>query len=137
MQVLTVENVSPSKSGKALRVKAGGNWYGAKKDSGITAGATIEAEVEDGEFGLWINKWKPANGSAAPQGSASESAAAGTSRGPTQGQSKDREHAAAAPVWGNFVSNQVAHAIQAGLITDPTHIKVWAAAAKQAFTELA
>lgn len=122
---LSVESVGPSKSGKALRVKAGGKWYGAKKDSGITAGQTIEAEVEDGEFGLWINKWKPVNGSAAPQGGAGTSAAGSAAP------------AGAAPVWSNFVSNQVAHAIQAGLITNPEHIKLWAAAAKQAFVELA
>ena len=42
----------------------------------------------------------------------------------------------AAPVWANFVSNQVAHAIAAGRIDDPEQIKVWAAAAKTAFMEL-
>ncbi len=44
--------------------------------------------------------------------------------------------AGAAPVWANFVSNQVAHAIAAGRIDDPEQIKVWAAAAKAAFMEL-
>ena len=127
MQVLTVESVGPSKSGKALRVKAGGNWYGAKKDSGITAGATIEAEVEDGEFGLWINKWKPANGSAAPQAGATNTERPGVATQP----------AGAAPVWLPFASNTVAHAINGGLITSPEQVKLWAAAAKQAFTELA
>lgn len=126
---LTVESVGPSKSGKALRVKANGNWYGAKKDSGITTGSTIEAEVSDGQFGLWIDRWKAisGNGSAAPQGSTGTAPDKSPGVGP----------AGAAPIWGNFVSNQVAHAIQAGLITDPSQIKLWAAAAKQAFTELA
>lgn len=125
---LTIESVGPSKSGKALRVKAGGKWYGANKDSGISSGMTIEAEVEDGEFGLWINKWKAVNGSAAPQGHpVTEPRTASSSAGT----------AGAAPVWSNFVSNQVAHAIQAGLIQSPEQIKLWAAAAKQAFTELA
>jgi hypothetical protein len=118
---LTVESVGPSKSGKALRVKAGGDWYGAKKDSGLSAGMTIEADVSDGEYGKWIDKWKAVNGSAqhTPDAGAKAPAAAG-----------------AAPMWGNFVSNQVAHAIQAGLITDPSQIKLWAAAAKQAYCEL-
>lgn len=125
MQVLTIESVGPSKSGKALRVKAGGKWYGAKKDSGLTAGTTIEAEVSDGEYGLWIDKYKPVNGGAAPQSAVPARAATPVGS------------AVAAPVWANFVSNQVAHAIQAGLITTPEQIKLWAAAAKQAFTELA
>lgn len=123
---LRIESVGPSKSGKSIRVKANGSWYGADKDSGITAGSTIEAEVSNGDFGAWIDKWRAVNGSAAPQVSGSEPG------------SKDRPTtpAAAVPVWGNFVSNQVAHAIQAGLITDPSHIKVWAAAAKSAYEEL-
>ena len=131
MQTLTVENVTTSKSGKALRVLAGGVWYGAKKDSGLAKGMTVEAEVSDGEYGKWIDKYKPVNGSAAPQQSPSGSLPAGS---PVAGQAPA---AGAAPLWGNFVSNQVAHAIQAGLITEPSHIKLWAAAAKQANMELA
>jgi hypothetical protein len=130
---LTVENVTTAKSGKSLRVKASGEWYGAKKDSGIKAGTTIEAEVSDGDYGKWIDSYKLVNGSAAPQaGMPSVSdGQVGTPRAPSL------PPAGAAPVWSNFVSNQVAHAIQAGLITDPAHIKLWAAAAKQAFVELA
>lgn len=125
---LQIESVGPSKSGKALRVKANGTWYGAKKDSGISAGMTIEADTSNGDFGLWIDKWKPVNGSAAPQSSPAQTAGSGVAaQAPSGG---------AAPVWGNFVSNQVAHAIQAGLITSPEQIKLWAAAAKQAYIEL-
>lgn len=127
---LTIDSVGPSKSGKALRIKANGSWYGAKKDSGLTQGMTIDAEVSNGDYGAWIDKWKAVNGSAAPQ-----SSPAGLPAGsPVAGQAPS---GGAAPVWGNFVSNQVAHAIQAGLITSPEQIKIWAAAAKQAFTELA
>jgi hypothetical protein len=114
---LSVEQVTTAKTGKSLRVKANGEWYGAKKDSGITAGTTIEAEVSDGDYGKWIDKWKAVEG---PNGS------------------KPAPHVpTGAPAWGNFVSNQVAHAIQAGLITSPDQIKVWAAAAKTAYEELA
>lgn len=128
---LTVESVSPSKSGKALRVKAGGSWYGAKKDSGISVGMVIDAEVSNGEFGAWIDKYKTVNGSAAPQADRPGEAIANRA-----GARAETGPAVAAPVWSNFVSNQVAHAIQAGLITDPSQIKVWAAAAKQAYIEL-
>jgi hypothetical protein len=122
--LLNVESVSPSKSGKALRVKAGADWYGAKKDSGITKGMTIEAEIEDGEYGKWIGKYKAvngSNGSSAPQSSPPPSSSGAVG---------------AAPIWANFVSNQVAHAIQSGHITSPEQIKIWAAAAKTAFVEL-
>lgn len=112
---LHVENVTPAKTGKSLRIKANGEWYGAKKDSGITQGTTIEAEVSDGDYGKWIDKWKAVSN--------------GATSTPVQ-------HSGT-PAWGNFVSNQVAHAIQAGLITTPDQIKVWAAAAKQAYVELA
>lgn len=123
---LTVENVTTAKTGKSLRVKANGDWYGAKKDSGIAAGMTIEAEVEDGQFGKWINAYKKVgNGSAAPQA------------GPGAGHSTAANPAGAAPVWLPFASNTVAHAINAGIIKEPADVKAWAAAAKQAFQELA
>ncbi len=38
--------------------------------------------------------------------------------------------------WMPFVSNTVAHAIAANIITEPGLIKVWAAAAKQAALEI-
>ena len=129
MKTLTIDAVTDSKTGKSLRVKAGEDWYGANKDSGLTKGMTVEAEVSDGEYGKWIDKWKPTNGSAEPQVSPkTQVERTGAAPSPS---------VVSAPVWGNFVSNQVAHAIQAGLITDPSQIKLWAAAAKQAFVELA
>ena len=117
---------------KSLVVSAGDGDYFAKKDSGISGllvGKTIDAEVEvsnyNGKVYKWIGLWKE---SAAPQVSPkTQVERTGAAPSPS---------AAAAPLWGNFVSNQVAHAIQAGLITDPSHLKVWAAAAKQAYMEL-
>ena len=38
--------------------------------------------------------------------------------------------------WMPFVSNTVAHAIAANMINEPTQIKLWAAAAKQAALEI-
>ena len=123
--LLTIESVGPSKSGKALRVKAGGNWYGANKDSGLAAGMTIEAQVEDGQYGKWIGAYTPktnGNGHAGQQTSSpSSSSGAG----------------AAAPVWLPFASNTVAHAIQAGHITQPGQVSAWAKAAKEAVEALA
>ena len=109
---------------KSLAVTADGKEYLAKKDSGITAGMNIEAQIETSEYNgktyHWIKKWKASGNGQSGQVATTPNVAPFT-----------------APLWGNFVSNQVAHAIQAGLITDPSQIKLWAAAAKQAFVELA
>ena len=111
---LSVSAVKPL--AKSLAITAGGKEYLAKKDSGITSGMTIEAEVEDSDYNgktyHWIKKYKAVNGSAA-----SATAGNGTA-------------------WLPFASNTVAHAINAGLIKDPSEVKQWAAAAKQAFEEL-
>jgi hypothetical protein len=125
---LTIENIKTNPSGKSCVVKAGGKDYFAKPNIGLSVGMTIDAETEvseyNGKSNIWIKKYKAVNGSAAPQNV-------------TDAGAKAPASAAAAPVWGNFVSNQVAHAIQAGLITTPEQIKLWAAAAKQAYMELA
>lgn len=126
MQLLTVESVQPAKTGKSLRVKANGEWYGAKKDSGIASGMTIEAETEDGDFGKWINKWRPSN--AAPQ-------VAQPARAAVDAQASSRTPAVAA-AWLPFASNTVAHAISAGYIKEPGHVSAWAKAAKEAFEAL-
>jgi len=64
----------------------------------------------------------------------------GLNTGPERAAGNGAAAAGGAPppdrFWMPFVSNTVAHAIQNGLITEPTHIKVWAAAAKQAALEL-
>lgn len=125
---LTIESIKTNPSGKSCVVKASGKDYFAKPNIGLAVGMTIDAETEVSEYNgkqnVWIKKYKASNESAA-QGSASAELPASRNGGNP-----------AAPLWGNFVSNQVAHAIQAGLITDPSQIKLWAAAAKQAYTEL-
>jgi len=116
---LTIESVKTNPSGKSMVVKAGGKDYLAKAGMPLQAGMTIEAETKDSLYNnktnTWIEKWKPV--SAAP---ASAPAANG-----------------AGNAWLPFASNTVAHAINAGLITTPDQVKVWAASAKQAFEELA
>ena len=106
-----VEGVSPSKSGKSFRIKIDGEWYGAGKDSGLDKmeGKTVEFSFEDGDFGPWIQEWKEAAGAPSAQGKQSSG-----------------------PWWMPFVSNTVAHAIQAGEIKDPKAISAWAKAAKDA-----
>lgn len=126
---LTVDRIKPT--AKSIVVTAGGKEYFAKKDSGITAGMTIDAETEDSDYNgksyCWIKKWK-AMSNAAPQ----SPAPAGTGS-PVVGHTP----AGAAPVWLPFASNTVAHAINAGIIKEPSDVKAWAAAAKQAYAELA
>lgn len=121
---LTVELVQPAKTGKSLRVKANGEWYGAKKDSGLTAGMVIDAEVSDGEFGKWIDKYKKANG-----GSAQPLTVSGVASLPNAAPHM-------APVWLPFASNTVAHAIQGGIITAPSQIEAWTRAVKEAFQKV-
>jgi len=124
--LLNVEAVKPTSTGKSLIVKANGKDYFAKPNSGIQAGMSIEAETKDsvfnGKTNTWIEKYRQVQ-NAAPQS-------------PSASSSSGQAAAGAAPVWANFVSNQVAHAIAAGRIEDPDQIKIWAAAAKAAFTEL-
>lgn len=120
---MKVEQVTTSKSGKALRVKAGGTWYGAKKDSGITAGMEIDAIIEDGNYGPWIAKYKVTT--AAP---AQAPATAPVNGGDHHGLTGDELR---------FVSNIVGTAIQAGKLTDPAEISAWAKAARMTLKELA
>ena len=116
---LNIESVKQTSSGKSLIVKAGGKDYFAKVGVGLSAGMTVDAETEESEFNgktnVWIKKWKPAQG-------ATQSQATGTSNG---------------SAWLPFASNTVAHAISSGLITSPEQVKAWAAAAKQAYQDLA
>lgn len=105
------EKVDLSKTGKSYRVKVGDAWYGAKKDTGIEQmrGKLIKFTVESGEYGQWITDPEVVSGGPA---------AANSSVGP----SSDR-------FYMSFVSNVVAHCIQAGLIKEPKDIGSWAKAA--------
>lgn len=109
MEQLVVEAVTTAKTGKSLRVKANGEWYGAKKDAALDKGWTILADVErDGDYGPWIKAFKKLD-STDPEVSKSK---------PTGG--------VVAPWWGPFMSNVVAHAIASGAIKEPGQIDAWA-----------
>lgn len=115
----TIEQVTLAKTGKSYRVKLGNEWVGAKKDSGIDmsfTGKTIEAEISDGDYGKWIEKWKIAT--------AAQTVAATISA--------DGINLAYLP----FVSNCVAHAIQSGQCEGPANIAAWANAAYTAASNL-
>ena len=120
--MVQVEEVMTAKTGKSLRVKLGGTWYGSSLDSGLNGakGQMIEAEIETGKFGPWIKGWKPV---AAPQVPPAPAVAAPKYAG---------DHGDNIQPWYMaFVSNTVAHAIEKGLITTPLGINEWALKAAQ------
>ena len=124
-----VEEVMPAKSGKSLRVKLGGTWYGANLDSGLNGakGQMIEAEIQTSDkFGPWIKGWRP---SAAPQvpSQAAPLTAPAAAAPRYAGEPGDNIQ----PWYMPFVSNTVAHAIAAGHCKAPEMIDQWALKAAQ------
>ena len=126
MPIGKVENVSPTKSGKALRVRIAGNYYNAFLDSGIdkVVGQTIDFQVTpDKGYGLGIGQWGPA--SSQPPASAPQAPIK-----PTGALERLTEPEL------RFVSNCVGQAITAKTITDPSEIGVWTKAAAAAVREV-
>lgn len=116
-----VATVEPSKSGKSWRVSLNGAWYGAYKDSGILDALQKNIYVITGTLekgGPWILKWKVADATTAI------ATPTPTTRTPVAAPTSN-----VAPWWMPFVSNTVAHAIQAGAIKEPGEIGKWAKAA--------
>jgi hypothetical protein len=113
---LIIESVKPTKTGKSLGIKASGKDYLAKTDSGIQVGMVIDAEIEttdyQGKTYTWIGKYKRVEGNGAAPASSGGLA------------------------WLPMASNLTAHAITAGLVKEPGEVKLWIAAAKQAFEEV-
>lgn len=109
---LTIESVQKTKSGKSLGVKAGGKDYLAKVDSGLQAGMVIDAETETSDYNgksyTWITKYKAV------------------------GKANGESHASGGMPWLPMASNTVAHAINAGLIKEPSDVKIWLMAVKEA-----
>ena len=123
MSQFRVDEVLPSKSGKAWRVRTGQTWYNAFGDSGIEGhvGKFIEAEIKTHEkFGAGIQKYKVLGETTQSQPQTHQNAP----RGP--------DEVTVAPYWQTFCSNVVANAIAAGLITKPEEIKAWTFAAMNA-----
>ena len=137
-----VEEVMPSKSGKALRVKLGGTWYNAFLDSGLNGmrGQMIEAEIQTNEkFGPSIKGWKPVAAPQVPpppQGGFPPAPAPAVAAPVPYNQEYKPVYAGEPgdniqPWYMAFVSNTVAHAIEKGLITTPLGINEWALKAAQ------
>lgn len=124
-----VGSVTLSQSAKSWRVAIGGKTYGANFDTKLdqALGKPIDFEWDDGKFGLWIKSWDfdRTRPTPAPQAAVAP---------PVQssGQSNGRGDR----YWLPFVSNQVAHAIAAGRIQQPTEMMAWAKAAYTAVTNL-
>lgn len=124
-----VEEVMTAKSGKSLRVKLGGTWYGANLDSGLNGakGQMIEAEIQTSEkFGPWIKGWRPSAVQqvppmASPSPSSQPAAAAPRYAGePTQLGDN------IVPWFWPSVSNVCSAAIEKGLINKPEELNQWA-----------
>ena len=127
-----VEQVTVSKSGKALRVLLGGTWYNAFLDSGLNGqvGKMIEAEIRTHDkFGAGVHTWKPVN--AAPQVAPALAAASPPSPAAAAPYKYAEPSDNVAPWYMPFVSNTVAHAIEKGLINSPVGINEWALKAAQ------
>ena len=122
MEIIRIDSVKSTPSGKSLIIKSGDATYFAKPASGLSAGMTIEAETKESEFNgkinVWIDKWKDAPKGAAPSAQTSAPAGGDVMR------------------YMPFVSNTVAHAISAGLVKEPHEVTAWAHAAATAAKEL-
>ena len=126
-----------------------GQKYLGNLDCGLNAavGQWIEAEIQpskDPKYPGWVGKWTFVSAApsapgpvpnAAPQvpppftpPQAAPAVAAPIHREPVYAEPSKN----VAPWWMPFVSNAVAHAIQAGIITSPNQIKPWVDAARVA-----
>ena len=136
-----VEEVTMSKSGKALRVKLGGTWYNAFLDSGLNGakGKMIEAQIQSSDkYGPSITGWKEVVGVQiiaptlpvpAPQ-YAQPTAAAPVTRTREPEYAKPAPVGTVAPYWLPMASNTVNAAIVAGLIREPNNVSIWVRAVR-------
>ena len=77
MPIGKVEEVTKTKSGKALRVKFNGAWYGAFLDSGLdgAVGKMIDVAITpDKGFGLGLGQWAYSQSTPPPEQPAKQSA---------------------------------------------------------------
>jgi hypothetical protein len=119
-----VSEVKQSKSGKSYSVMIGGARYSAKLDSKIdqAMGKAIDFSVDPSDYKgttiNWVRDWD------FDRNPAQETT--------TLGAIVPASAKVATPVdrfYMPFISNVIAHAIQAGLIKDPTQLGPWARAA--------
>ena len=116
MTTIRIDDIMDSKTGKSWRVKSGDKWYGASKDllSLGDKGKTFEVKISASDFGPWID-----SAIAPGQPTGISGAVSGSAQG-------------SAPWWMPFASNVCAHGIAAGIIKEPSDLKAWVFAAKNA-----
>ena len=135
-----LESCEPTKSGKAWRVKLGGNYYNAFKDSGIEnyVGQMIEAEITTSEkYGPAVAAFRPVAGQAT---STPPPIRTGYTAPPTAPHkepvyAEPAKAGTVAPFWWPSVSNVWAAAITAGLIKSANDLEVWAQGVYMAATK--
>ena len=133
-----VESCEKTKSGKAWRVRASGQYYNAFLDSGIEnyVGKYIEAEIHTHEkYGSSIAAFKPVAAPQVPVAHAGTppplpAAAAPYSREPQYAE--PAKPGSVAPYWLPMASNVVAHAIAAGKIENANQVAAWVRAVQMA-----
>jgi hypothetical protein len=129
-----IEQAQMSKSGKTLRIKVGDNWYSTNNFALESAvGRTVQFEVGTSEYMgntiYWANDAELVIDHGAPAPS-NPAAAANIPAPRPQPQSQTPSGSdLTARDFMPFTSNQVAHAIAAGLITKPEDIATWTKAA--------
>ena len=125
----TVTEAKLSKSGKSYIVQIAGQGYFAKLDSKLdqAVGQSIDYSVDpqnyQGKTINWIRDWDFDRAPSAPP--VMGSAIPAQAPQPAKQSNGDRW-------WLNFVSNVVAHAVQAGHIKTTQELRVWAVGARSA-----
>ena len=121
----TIEQAQPSKSGKTLRIKVGDTWYSTDNWALQQAmGRQVQFDVGTSDFRgntiYFANNAELVTDVAAPEHPAPQAGR------PAVAPSAPAANELTARDFMPFTSNQVAHAIQAGLIKEPTDIMRWA-----------
>lgn len=126
-----IQAIEYSKKG-APKFKVNNSWYYAGRCKVDTLHVGAEIEFESKTFGEQNNLnglewWKPAlSGQSAP--------AANTAQRPSNGVSGAVSAPSPEALYLPFISNTVAHAIQAGLIKFPAELTAWVLGAKAAMS---
>lgn len=132
-----IEDAKMSQSGKSLGLKVGGKWYSTKEfhwQSQIGQQVSFIGNYQSfGDGGVtWANDIVLSNApgpnsmAPPPQPSAPSARAQGYSPPASYSGGGQQPASPAAMAYMPFVSNTVAHAIQAGVIKSPEEIYAWA-----------
>jgi hypothetical protein len=131
-----IEEVTKTKSGKALRVKFNGAWYGAFLDSGLdgAVGRMVDVAVTpDKGFGLGLGQWKYSQEVVPPPGQPAQQPAP-SQPAPTPVAQSASGRLAESEL--RFVSNQLNAAIASKSVTTFEEMSVLAKQLKTLVREL-